>query len=343
MSADSLQELEIAAITLASLCGLFGKWVYVVLFILALWSISRHYATFSKRLRTVTVVLFIDLSIHFIVRSLEFARARRQDDSDHELLRWSIPLTVIGNVTTTFAGLLSDGTLVWRFYVVFNRQRWALYIPGTSVVINAFLCWSADAQHLAIYHHREFYENTLLPVTLDITVAWGWLMFTVNTLLTGGILLKILSQQRSTLHHISRLSSAGTSKSQTAYSLAVRAVIESALVTWVGLLIYEIASLAPEGHVTTNLDVGYVMLDIIPIFFGISQCLITARIGLSKEMMHESSREVSSDGQASGGQIRVQTTQEQDISPFSSAYKSSSARDGEEDGTELKVFDIRRV
>jgi hypothetical protein len=71
------------------------------------------------------------------------------------------------------------------------------------------------------------------------------------------------------------------------YNVVLRAMIESALVTWVGLLIYEISSLAPAGHVTvcgrnpditpthtppdnlnkTNYDVGYVMLCIIPIFF----------------------------------------------------------------------------
>jgi len=38
---------------------------------------------------------FIDLSIHFICRSLQFARARRLDDSNKEFLRWGIPLTVI--------------------------------------------------------------------------------------------------------------------------------------------------------------------------------------------------------------------------------------------------------
>lgn len=56
----------------------------------------------------------------------------------------------------------------------------------------AVLCWSADAQHLAIYQHEELYENVLLGVTLKITVAWGWLMFAINTALTGLILYKIL-------------------------------------------------------------------------------------------------------------------------------------------------------
>ena len=53
------------------------------------------------------------------------------------------------------------------------------------------LCWSADAQHLAAYTHYDFYENTLLEVTLQITVAWGWLMFAINTILTGAIITRI--------------------------------------------------------------------------------------------------------------------------------------------------------
>ncbi|KAH8093088.1 hypothetical protein BXZ70DRAFT_438890 [Cristinia sonorae] len=277
MSPATLQNLEINAIVTASLSGLFG--VYFVLFVLALWSTYRKKTTASTRLRWVTIILFLDLLVHFITRSLGFARARLQDDSDHELLKWDIPLTVVGNVTTTFAGLVSDGLLVWRFHVIFDRKPWTMYVPGIAVVMNAFLCWSADAQHLTIYFNRPFYENTLLPVTLNITVAWGWFMFFNNTLLTGSILTKIVMTNRR--HTAGRVNAPPSSSSSLSYDTVLRAVIESAMVTWIGLLIYEVASLAPEGHVTTNLDVGYVMLDIIPIFFGISQVLITARLGLS--------------------------------------------------------------
>ena len=58
--------------------------------------------------------------------------------------------------------------------------------------VPSVLCWSADAQHLAIYTHPDEYERVLLPVTLKITVAWGWLMFTINTALTGLIIWKIV-------------------------------------------------------------------------------------------------------------------------------------------------------
>ncbi|OBZ79568.1 hypothetical protein A0H81_00264 [Grifola frondosa] len=128
--------------------------------------------------------------------------------------------------------------------------------------MNAMLCWSADAQHLTIYFNRYFYENTLLDVTLKITVAWGWFMFTINTLLTGGIVTKILYQAR-TMRRTDVSSFVGPT-----YGMVLHAVIESAMVTWIGLLVYEISSLAPTGHITTELDVGFVMLDITQSFLA---------------------------------------------------------------------------
>ena len=37
------------------------------------------------------------------------------------------------------------------------------------------------------------------------------------------------------------------------YNVAVEAIAESALVTWIGLIIYGISSLAPEGRFTVSL------------------------------------------------------------------------------------------
>jgi hypothetical protein len=41
-------------------------------------------------------------------------------------------------------------------------------------------------------------------------------------------------------------------KNSRKYATALRAVVESALVTWIGILLFEIASLAPSGHVTVG-------------------------------------------------------------------------------------------
>ena len=109
----------------------------------------------------------------------------------------------------SFQGLLSDATLAWRFYVVFNKAKWALYLPAAWVVFNTcgslgrtpvswltcfnvVLCWSADPLPLVAYSRPEYYENTLLPITLDIAVAWGWSMFVLNSLMTSGIIYRIM-------------------------------------------------------------------------------------------------------------------------------------------------------
>lgn len=75
----------------------------------------------------------------------------------------------------------------------------------------------------------------------------------------------------------------GMDRSQ--YSTLIASIVESALVTWLGLLVYGIATVAPQGHITvskyhylcvigprslcfkTSLDVGFVMTCIIPVFF----------------------------------------------------------------------------
>jgi hypothetical protein len=94
-----------------------------------------------------------------------------------------------------FQAFLSEGTLAWRYRDSTSSliRRSGLYLPAASVILNAresltgwvsagvqltdfnniVLCWSADGQHLAVYSNEEFYEKTLLPVTLKITVAWG--------------------------------------------------------------------------------------------------------------------------------------------------------------------------
>lgn len=101
------------------------------------------------------------------------------------------------------------------------------------------------------------------------------------------------------------------------YAVVIEAIVESALVTWIGFLLYEIAAFAPTGHVAVSpclseyrfmaltvlqneMNVGYVLVCMTPAYFvsttlphsgtgsslisvlqGISQCLITARLGFA--------------------------------------------------------------
>lgn len=40
------------------------------------------------------------------------------------------------------------------------------------------------------------------------------------------------------------------------YSTVIAAIVESALVTWVGLLLYGVATVAPQGHITVGRSLG---------------------------------------------------------------------------------------
>lgn len=106
-------------------------------------------------------------------------------------------------------GLIADGLLAWRFYVIYGRSRWSLYVPVATVVINscelivsgslfallnfaAVLGFAGDFQYLAFYKDTDLWRSRIQLVTCQITVTWGWTMFVTNTVLTGLIIGKIM-------------------------------------------------------------------------------------------------------------------------------------------------------
>ncbi|KAI0086342.1 hypothetical protein BDY19DRAFT_995948 [Irpex rosettiformis] len=269
----SFNNLSVIAVVFSALSALFGA--YVILFVLAVWSTYSRTGTSYRRLRIVTIVLFINLLTHYICRGITFGRARLVNPPAGDLRMVDIPIVFIGSITCTFAGFLSDGLVAWRFYVVYGRKRWAMYLPATAVIVNALLGFSGDFQHLEFYRSTQTYTETFKLHAFKINAAWGWFMFGINTVLSGAIIGRIIYISKSTDKHNAACSYGGKR-----YNTALAAVTESALVTWVGLLLYEIAAIAPTGHITSVWNVGYVMVCIIPMFFGISQCLITARLGI---------------------------------------------------------------
>lgn len=98
-------------------------------------------------------------------------------------------------------------------------------------------------------------------------VAWCWFTFAINTALTGAISGKIMYDAivfPGTLFLLTNLASyiSQTANKDTVtrlyggghHNTALLAVVESALVTWIGLLMYGIASIAPTGGVTVSKD-----------------------------------------------------------------------------------------
>ncbi|KAI0690052.1 hypothetical protein BC835DRAFT_1418063 [Cytidiella melzeri] len=299
----TFNNLSVAAVIFASLSALFG--VYMVLFVLAIWSTYRRSGSPYKGLRIVTSILFVTLLIHYIVHSVMFGQSRLVNPPTD--LEWisTIPLTFIGAITTVFAGFLCDGLVAWRFYIVYGRKRWAFYAPIAAVTINLLFGLSGTFQIFAFYHSTWEYDHTFQLTTFRISAAWGWLTFSINTILSGAIIAKIIHVSRYAIRN-DAVAPYGESRCNT----ALAAITESALVTWIGLLLYEVASLAPTGHITDASTVGYVI--IIPVFFvglvddfwiatsvdvfmdgqGISQCLITVRLGFANDSFDQENKKI---------------------------------------------------
>lgn len=87
--------------------------IYFSLFVLALWATRDRRDVVHRRLRCMTLLLYVlllhltfvishnnhrfgDLCVHLIVRSLQFSRSRAKEPDESEFLRWTIPLMVIG-------------------------------------------------------------------------------------------------------------------------------------------------------------------------------------------------------------------------------------------------------
>ena len=51
---------------------------------------------------------------------------------------------------------------------------------------------SGNFQYLAYYRHQTEFQHSLVEVTFEINVLWGWCMLGINTLLSGGMIWKIM-------------------------------------------------------------------------------------------------------------------------------------------------------
>ncbi|GJE86368.1 hypothetical protein PsYK624_024480 [Phanerochaete sordida] len=264
--------LSIEAVLFSSITGLSGA--YLVLFVLALWATYRRASEANARLRIITWVLFVDICIHYTMRAVSFAKVRTPTLEDYDMLVWCIPVSTVAFFTSVTAGLISDSLLAWRLHVLWGCARWTLWVSTTAVAATAMVGFASAFQNLAFYRSAAAYVAHLEAATFAVNVAWAWLMLGTNTLLTGAVVGRIA--------YLARAAPARRTGGVPCATV-VEASVESALVTWVGLVFYGVATVAPEGRVTTNLDIGFVLGCIIPLFFGISQCLITVRLGLAHE------------------------------------------------------------
>jgi hypothetical protein len=90
-----------------------------------------------------------------------------------------------------------------------------------------------------------------------LIVAWAWIFFAINTSLTASIMIKIMYVSKLSLFfllhlaHCDAIRRSATNRStmlndshenRSIYRTVIRAIIESSLITWMGLLFYSITS-----------------------------------------------------------------------------------------------------
>lgn len=131
--------------------------------------------------------------------------------------------------------------------------------------------YASGLQDLAEWINKTAFETRIERVSFQVNAAWGWLMFATNTLITGSIIGRIMCAHpvfdvgiSLTLldRYVSRkVNCENVIKPRaTPYSALMEAVIESALVTWIGLLLYGVATVAPKGHITVRTPHLYLYL-----------------------------------------------------------------------------------
>lgn len=193
------------------------------------------------------------------------------------------------------------------------------------------LGFSGDFQIFTFYGNIPSFYGHIYDIEFKINAAWGWTILATNSIFIGLIIARIVYAFWNTVRvcqmliffyhrHVSNQfpSEQVPRVRNVHYATLIAAIVESGLVTWIGLLLYGITSVAPTGHITvsfaafctllvnlidfsrqTNMDAGFVMICIVPVFFvsrkcipsteatalpfcqGISQCLMIVRLSLS--------------------------------------------------------------
>ena len=116
-----------------------------------------------------------------------------------------------------------------------------------------------DCSFLSAYHSSTDY-GSLRPFIFRMNVTWGWALFAVNTIMTSAIVVKILLVKVPYMHvcsfslmllfFMSSLSyhnriqpTIQVGQRSLPFQISLHVLCESAVVTWIGLALLELASL----------------------------------------------------------------------------------------------------
>lgn len=143
-------------------------------------------------------------------------------------------------------------------------------LNANLLISSTGLAVAANLLPLAIFRDTALCIIKFRSLSSVLMVAWGLVVLTMQTVLTGHILYRVLwvfqmrcyVSSRPDVHDprtndsvcsLQRNTVSLQSPTSRAYTVLLSALIESCVVTWVGLFTYELASFIPHGRLTVSL------------------------------------------------------------------------------------------
>jgi hypothetical protein len=258
-----------STISLIALTALYG--IYLVLFVLAIWSTYLRATPVSVPMRASVLAFFCMLLIHIALQFSIWTIAVNHSDGD-AISGGYKAMTIIVNLITCLCGFLAEAQLAWRTFVVWGRKLWMkmalLAVVGLGTTIG-------------IFANIAFARFSSIPVTYQLLCFWGWWTFLTNSVLSGAVTVRIFKNIAARRNKPNAVG--GTTAVPRLRVTIFRAMIESSFFAWVGVAAYTMVNTAFWANSTSvhlwSGSAGLFML--LPLFFAIAHHLSVALVGLS--------------------------------------------------------------
>jgi len=279
--------------------GLYG--IYVTTLILSTWSstwrrdgskpVTKNHVQLISWV-TALLITFRQITITAFITSEVCLLPSPDDDTplcmanhdraSYEVVGYEIP-QMMNLYIPPLVALLSDGILAWRVYHVWNRPVWLRYVLSASLLLNCVIGLA-----MAVWMSSQLDAKTYPDSITLLYQAWAWIAFVLNSTMSISILVRIRK-----LGDINR-----QGPSLRRYITVIRAIIESAVLSWIATLSCAIAwtwgfgsSLDHVERVWASVEINMdtagrrfatIMFLALPTLLGISQVLIITRVNISK-------------------------------------------------------------
>lgn len=206
------------------------------------------------------------LSISTTIAVGDFSGPAIKHDLNQSILgfyiRWSSCMAYVCDIWACSMGLVHANITHCRDDAYVLRSSLCVRWPWLYWIVTGL---SSNFLAFEYYHDMVTYIDRFEYILFQLSSAWGWMVFGTNTLITGFIIARIVYVLCSIwlvaianiiihFRYVTRCAGQynAVKSHNKPYAVLLEAIIESALVTWISLLLYGISCLAPQGHITVS-------------------------------------------------------------------------------------------